>query len=115
MAWTKSKAGGYTKYTQDLASTAADTITLAGAGALITTVADAKVSTASSELDASDAYTYELLETTAAGQIFSIPGGAHMLKLEDVTGGGVVTVYVENSAMGQDTAGMTNGIGADPS
>jgi len=114
MAWTKSKAGGYTKYTQTLDSTASDVITLAGAGALIVPVEDVKIHTASNELDASDAYTYELVSTTAAAEECSIPKGVHMLKVEDVTGGGVVTVYVENTATGQDTV-TVGGIGADPS
>ena len=109
MAWTKSKAGGYTKYTQTLAGDGVDTITLAGAGALVITTADTFVSTAGKD------GVYEQLTETAAAQEMGIPPGAHLLKLEDDSGGGDVTVYVENSAMGQDTAGMANGIGADPS
>tara|TARA_B110000467_G_C18338676_1_gene500986 strand:+ start:8146 stop:8490 length:345 start_codon:yes stop_codon:yes gene_type:complete len=114
MAWTKSKAGGYTKYTQTLVSTTSDVITLAGAGALIVPVADVKIHTASNELDASGAYSYELVSTTAVAEECSIPKGAHMLKVEDVTGGGVVTVYVENTATGQGSV-VIGGKGADPS
>ena len=88
MAWTKSKAGGYTKYTQTLAGDGVDTITLAGAGALVITTADTFVSTAGKD------GVYEQLTETAAAQEMGIPPGAHLLKLEDDSGGGDVTVYV---------------------
>jgi len=108
MAWTKSKAGGFTKYTQTLAGDASDTITLAGAGALVLTVEDVFISTAGTD----GVYT-QLLESAAAQEV-AIPKGAHLLKLEDDSGGGVVTVYVTGVAVGQDTTTF-GGIGADPS
>lgn len=108
MAWTKSKSGGFTKYTQTLLTGAADTITLAGAGALISTVEDVLVSTSGVSGE------YAQLFETAVGGVVSIPKGAHMLKLTDDAGGGVVTVYVENNSTGQGSMTI-GGIGADPS
>ena len=110
MAWTKTKSGGYTKYTQTLAGDAVDTITLAGAGALVITAADVFVSTAGS-----DGVYAQLLETAAAQEV-CIPPGAHLLKLEDDAGGGVVTVYVEGTGTAQSSGVESiTGIGVDPS
>lgn len=108
MAWTKSKSGGFTKYTQTLADGGEDTITLAGAGALINTAEDVLVSTKGV------GGAYAQLFETAVGGVVSIPKGAHMLKLADDGNGGVVTVYVENNSSGQNDVTIS-GIGADPS
>jgi len=108
MAWTKSKSGGYTKYTQTLLSDAVDEITLAGAGALISTAQDVLVSTKGM------GGSYAQLFETAVGGVVSIPKGAHGLQLTDDGGGGAVTVYVENNSGGQGDLSIS-GIGADPS
>jgi uncharacterized membrane protein YgcG len=121
MAWTKSKAGSFTKYTQTLASTASDTITLSGAGCIVSPAEDVKVSTASNADDvgigagvAASSYTYELIATTADGEECTVPAGSHILKVEDVDGGGLVTVYVRGNSASQDTVTI-GGIGIDPS
>jgi len=115
MAWTKTKAGGYTKYVQTLAAAASDTICLAGAGAIIEAgAADVTVATADNAGGLNDSYSYETIDTSDANEIITIPKGAHMLKVTDPGGGCTVTVYVENSANGQDTV-TVGGIGADPS
>jgi hypothetical protein len=123
MAWTKSKAGSFTKYTQDLGSGASDTIVLSGAGCIVSPAADAdvKVSTASNADDvgigagvAASSYTYELIATTAASEECTVPAGSHILKVEDVDGGGVVRVYVRGNSASQDTV-IIGGIGEDPS
>ena len=121
MAWTKSKAGSFTKYTQDLGSGASDTIVLSGAGCIVSPAADVKVSTASNADDvgigagvAASSYTYELIATTAASEECTVPAGSHILKVEDVDGGGVVRVYVRGNSASQDTV-IIGGIGEDPS
>lgn len=113
MAWTESESGGYTKYTQNLANGGTDEITLAGAGALISTVSDVLVSTKS----VSGAYVGLFLLTggTAANPgTVSIPRGAHGLRLAAVGGSGVVTVFVGDYSGGQGDLTIS-GIGADPS
>jgi|TARA_Y100000031_G_scaffold105920_1_gene116654 hypothetical protein len=121
MAWTKSKAGSFTKYTQALDSAASDTIVLSGAGCIVSPVEDVKVYTASNAGDvgigagvAASSYTYELITTTEAGEECTVPAGSHILKVEDVDGGGIVTVYVRGNSASQDTATI-GGIGLDPS
>ena len=121
MAWTKSKAGSFTKYTQELDSGASDTIVLSGAGCIVSPAADVKVSTASNADDvgigagvAASSYTYELIATTEVGEECTVPAGSHILKVEDVSGGGLVTVHVQGNAASQDTTTIS-GIGADPS
>ena len=114
MAWTKTSAGGFTKYYQDLATTASDTITLAGAGCVVKTEADAVIATADAAGGLNDSYSYEDLVTTAAGQEYTVPAGSHILKATDVTGGGEVTVWVSKNAASQDTV-TVGGLGADPS
>ncbi|MAF42669.1 MAG: hypothetical protein CMI54_00680 [Parcubacteria group bacterium] len=115
MAWTKSKAGGFTKYTQTLASTASDTITLSGAGCIVSPAADVTVHTADSAGGLDDSYSYELISTTEAAEECTVPAGSHMLKVVDVTGGGVVSVYVQGNSASQDTVTISGSIGADPS
>tara|TARA_R100000789_G_C2979731_1_gene143099 strand:- start:6 stop:404 length:399 start_codon:yes stop_codon:yes gene_type:complete len=121
MAWTKSKAGSFTKYTQELDSGASDTIVLSGAGCIVSPAEDVKVSTASNADDvgigagvAASSYTYELLATTADGEECTVPAGSHILKVEDVDGGCVVRVYVRGNSASQDTVTI-GGIGIDPS
>jgi hypothetical protein len=121
MAWTKSKAGSFTKYTQALDSAASDTIVLSGAGCIVSPVEDVKVYTASNAGDvgigagvAASSYTYELIATTEAAEECTVPAGSHILKVKDVDGGGTVTVYVRGNSASQDTATI-GGIGLDPS
>jgi len=121
MAWTKSKAGSFTKYTQTLGSAASDTIVLSGAGCIVSPVQDVKVSTASNADDvgigagvAASSYTYELIATTEVGEECTVPAGSHILKVGDVSGGGIVTVYVRGNSASQDTVTI-GGIGLDPS
>ena len=121
MAWTKSKAGSFTKYTQALDSAASDTIVLSGAGCIVSPVEDVKVYTASNAGDvgigagvAASSYTYELIATTEVGEECTVPAGSHILKVKDVDGGGTVTVYVRGNSASQDTATI-GGIGLDPS
>ncbi len=110
MSWNISESGGYTKYTQTLDGDATAEITLAGAGALISTVEDVLVSTKSM------GGAYAQLFETAVGGVVSIPGGAHGLKLTDDGDGGAVTVYVENNSGPLGQGDLTiSGIGADPS
>ena len=115
MSWTKTKAGGFTKYTQSLDGGEEDTICLAGAGCLVESGGDEViVSTASNAGGLDDSYTYEALDTTDANEVLSVPAGAHMLKVKDGGGTSTVNVYVTGVATGQDTVTI-GGIGQDPS
>jgi hypothetical protein len=114
MAWTKTSAGGFTKYFQDIAASESDTITLAGAGCNIMTENDVAIATADSAGGLNDSYEYEALTTTAAGEEYTVPAGSHILKVTDPGGGSEVTVWVTKNAASQDTVTFS-GIGADPS
>ena len=116
MAWTKSSAGGFTKYVQTLGTGANHTITLSGAGCVILTAADVVLATADAAGSLNDSYDYENLVTTVAGQEYTVPSGSHILKATDVSGGGAVTVWVSKNAAAQsETVVSVGGIGADPS
>ena len=116
MAWTKSKAGGFVKYTQTLDAAASDTICLAGSGALVGAAGDdITVATAPVAGGLNASYAYTDLDTSAANEVVTVPEGAHMLKVTDPGGGCTVTVYVSGNAVGQDTVNISGGIGADPS
>jgi|10_taG_2_1085330.scaffolds.fasta_scaffold00087_10 hypothetical protein len=116
MAWTTTKAGGFTKNVAVLSASGSDTLCLAGAGAIVHASADdVTVSTASSAGGLNDSYVYETLDVTFTDGVLTVPEGAHMLKVYDNGGGGLTaTVYMTGSAVGQDTTTIS-GIGADPS
>jgi hypothetical protein len=117
--WVKSKRGGFTLYSYISLGSEATTSALAlnGASALISSEqSDIKVHTADSQKDSSGEYVYEEIITGPNGSSYTIPRGAHMLKVEDVTGGSsLIEVYVEITSEAQGTVDMSDGIGADPS